>query len=78
MRKKFSQIAKELEKKPSRLILKISLVTFLVGLLVGFSSGLFFRELRLNLLSARQRAQKNEENRQINNLFEKFSQKKQQ
>lgn len=74
--KKIRKLTQELDGKPRRMVLKISLVSFLIGFLIGFSSGLVFRELRLNLLLTRQKAQRIEEERRLNTLFEKFPQTK--
>lgn len=74
--KKIAKFARQFDGKSRREVLKICLVSFLVGFLIGFSSGLVFRELRLNLLMARQKAQKIEEERRLNTLFEKFPQVK--
>ena len=72
--KKIKQLAGRLEEKSGQALVKITMVIFLFSLLVGFLSGLFFRELRLNLLEARQRAQKMEEERRLSTLSEKYSQ----
>lgn len=74
--KKIKKIARELDGKSRQVVAKICLVSFLIGFLVGFSSGLVFRELRLNRLIAKQKAQKIEEERRLNVLFERFSQVK--
>lgn len=74
--KKIKKIAQELEGKPRQVIAKICLASFLISFLVGFSSGLVFRELRLNRLITKQEVQKIEEEKRLNTLFEKFSQTK--
>ncbi len=74
--RKFRQVAKELESKPARTLVKLSFLFFLTSLLVGFSVGLVFREFRLNRLFAEQKNLGVQEDRQINSLFEKFSQNK--
>ncbi len=72
---KFRQFAKQLEKEPPKKLAKLSLLFFLVSLLIGFSTGLFFRELRLNRLSERQKVQALEEDNAIRSAFEKYTQK---
>jgi len=74
--KKINKIVGEFEGKPRQIIIKISLVIFLSSFLIGFSSGLVFREFRLYLLSARQKVQKLEEGKRLNTIFQEFSQVK--
>jgi len=71
---KFKQTIRHLEKKPAKELAKMSLVLFFVCFLVGFTSGLFSRELRLSALMAQQRAQRTAEINGMNNLLLKLSQ----
>lgn len=74
--KKIRKIAREFDGKPRQVIAKISFVIFLVSFLIGFSAGLVFRELRLNFFTIKQKAQKIEEGRRLERLFQEFSQVK--
>lgn len=53
---------------------KIFLVIFFISLGVGVLLGLVFQQLRTTSLVTRQKAQKVEEEKRLNVLFEKFSQ----
>lgn len=76
MIKNLKQIISKLEKKPGRELMRISFFIFLISFLIGFSSGLFFRELRLNLLMTKQKMLQIEETKRMNNLLREFSQAK--
>ncbi len=66
------KLARQLEYKPKNEVIKFVILTLFVSILAGFSSGLAFREVRLNVLSLQKRAQTIEENKRLNNLFQEF------
>ncbi len=70
------KVLKKIEEKEGQALLKMSVVLFSISFFLGFLGGVFFRELRLNLLEKRQSAQRLYEEQVLGGLSEKYSQSK--
>ncbi|MCL4382709.1 MAG: hypothetical protein M1575_00605 [Patescibacteria group bacterium] len=71
---KLEKIHARLERQPRQSITKIALIVFLFSCFLGYTLGYVQREIRVKTLLAKAQAQKGEEEKQLNNLMDKFSQ----
>lgn len=62
----------DIEKKSFKGIIKIILLSFGVSFIIGFSTGLFVREIQLSMLETKVKAQRIREDKEIHQLFGKF------
>ncbi|MFH0864160.1 MAG: hypothetical protein V1858_03675 [Candidatus Gottesmanbacteria bacterium] len=70
--KVFKKFINKLETGSKQEIYRYVFLTFLIGFLIGFCSGLSFREIRLNMLSSKKRIQAITEAKSLKNLFQEI------